>query len=41
MIFVPILERLEYSFLFGSGKIILYRDSLLISMEYFVGIFIK
>ena len=31
MILVPILDRLGYSFIFGSGKVKLYRDSLLIS----------
>ena len=29
LILVPILERLGYSFLFGSRKVKLYRDSLL------------
>ena len=28
--YVPILDRLEYSFLFGTGTVNLYRDSLLI-----------
>ena len=31
LIYVPILDRLGYSFLFGTGKANLYRDSLLIS----------
>ena len=30
LISVPILDRLRYSFLFGSRKVKLYRDSLLI-----------
>ena len=30
LISVPILDRLRYSFLFGTGKVNLYRDSLLI-----------
>ena len=30
LIYVPILDRLGYSFLFGTGKVNLYRDSLLI-----------
>ena len=30
LIAVPILDRLGYSFLFGTGKVKLYRDSLLI-----------
>ena len=29
LIFVPILDRLGYSFPFGIGKVNLYRDSLL------------
>ena len=30
LIYVHILDRLGYSFLFGTGKVNLYRDSLLI-----------
>ena len=30
MISIPILDRLGYTFLFGTGKVNLYRDSLLI-----------
>ena len=30
LILVPILDRLGYSFLFGTGKVKLYRDLLLI-----------
>ena len=30
LIYVPILDRLGYSFIFGSGKVKFYRDSLLI-----------
>ena len=30
LISVPILDRLEYNFLFGTGKTKLYQDSLLI-----------
>ena len=30
LISVPILDRLGYSFIFGTGKVKLYRDSLLI-----------
>ena len=30
LISIPILDRLGYSFLFGTGKVKLYRDSLLI-----------
>ena len=37
MILVPILDRLGYSFLFGSGKVKLYRDSLLIGTEVLCG----
>ena len=33
LISVPILDRLGYSFLFGTGKVKLYRDSLLIGTE--------
>ena len=29
LIYVPFLDRLGYSFLFGIGKVNLYRDSLL------------
>ena len=31
LISIPILDRLGYSFLFGTRKVNLYRDSLLIS----------
>ena len=31
LILVPILDKLEYIFLFGIGKVKFYRDSLLIS----------
>ena len=37
LIFVPILDGLGYSFLFGTGKDKLYRDSLLISNETLCG----
>ena len=30
LISVPILDRLGYNFLFGTGKVKLYQDSLLI-----------
>ena len=30
LISVPILDRLRYNFLFGTGKVKLYQDSLLI-----------
>ena len=30
LIYVPILNRLGYSFLFGIGRVNLYRDSLLV-----------
>ena len=32
LISIPILDRLGYSFLFGPGKVKLYRDSLLIGI---------
>ena len=31
LISVPTLDKLGYSFIFGTGKVNLYRDSLLIS----------
>ena len=37
LISVPILDRLGYSFLFGTGKVKLYRDSLLIGIEVLCG----
>ena len=39
LISVPILDRLGYSFLFGIGKVKLYRDSLLFSNGTFMGNF--
>ena len=33
LISIPILDRLGYSFLFRTGKVKLYRDSLLIGIE--------
>ena len=37
LISVPILDRLGYSFLFGTGKVNLYRDSILIGNETLCG----
>ena len=37
LISVSILDRLGYSFLFGTGKVKLYQDSLLISTEVLCG----
>ena len=38
LILIPILDRLGYSFLFGIGKVKLYRDSLLIGIGLLCGI---
>ena len=37
LISIPILDRLGYSFLFGIGKVKLYRDSLLIGIGVICG----
>ena len=37
LIYVPILDILGYSFLFGTGKVNLYRDSLLIGIGVLCG----
>ena len=37
LISIPILDRLGYSFLFGTGKVKLYQDSLLISNRVLYG----
>ena len=37
LISISILNRLGYSFLFGTGKVKLYRDSLLIDTEVLCG----
>ena len=37
LISIPILDRLRYSFLFGTGKVKLYQDSLLIGIRVLCG----
>ena len=37
LIFITILDRLGYSFLFGTGKVNLYQDSFLIGNETLCG----
>ena len=38
LISTPILDRLGYSFLFGTGKVKLYRDALLIGIRVLLGV---